>query len=32
MVKITDYIYFGDYNARIQELADMSPEEWNFTG
>ena len=32
MIKITDYIYFGDYNAKIQELADMSPEEWNFTG
>lgn len=32
MTKITDLIYFGDYNARIQELANMSPEQWNFSG
>lgn len=32
VAKITDYIYFGDYNNKIQELADMSPEQWNFSG
>ena len=32
MIKINDYIYFGDYNNRIQELAKLSPEEWNFSG
>lgn len=32
MVRITDYVYFGDYSARIQELADMSPEQWSFNG
>lgn len=31
MIKITDYIFFGgDYNGKIQELADMSPEQWTF--
>lgn len=33
MTKITDYIFFGgNYNTKIQELADMSPEQWTFTG
>lgn len=32
MIKLTDYIYFGDYNGKIQELANMSPEQWNFSG
>lgn len=32
MIKITDFIFFGgDYNGRIQELADMSPEQWTFS-
>lgn len=32
MVKITDYIFFGDYNLRMQELACLSPEQWTFNG
>lgn len=32
MTRLTDYIYFGDYNGKIQELANMSPEQWNFSG
>lgn len=31
-MKLTEYIYFGDYNGRIQELANMSPEQWDFSG
>lgn len=29
-MKLTEFIYFGDYNGKIQELADMSPEQWDF--
>lgn len=32
VMNITDYIYFGDYNARIDELARLSPEKWSFDG
>ena len=32
MINITDFIYFGDYNNKMQELANMSPEQWNFSG
>lgn len=32
MIKLTDYIYFGDYNTKIEELAALSPEQWNFNG
>lgn len=33
MINIMDYIFFGgNYNARIQDLANMSPEQWTFNG
>ena len=32
MIKLTDYIYFGDYNTKIEALAALSPEQWNFNG
>lgn len=25
-----EFIYFGDYNAKISELAELSPEQWTF--
>lgn len=33
LVKIYNYIYFGDYNAKIEELAALAqPENWDFEG
>jgi len=32
MININDYIFFGNYNAKIEELATMSPENWSFDG
>ena len=28
--RIADYIFFGNFNQRIEELATMSPEQWSF--
>ncbi len=31
-MNIGEYIYFGDYNVKIEELAKLSPEKWSFEG
>ena len=32
MAEISDDIYFGNFNQKIAELADLTAENWNFKG